>query len=234
VIGRRRTGRRLRTLTGAQPPTRRWAALLLVRRRLSVAAVGALAALVALAWAGPVAGLAAAVYAALAVRLVQEREQRRQDGIDEAVALDAVVALAAGLRAGQPVGNAGTALSTVSGASPIVRLVRQRVRAAVQVAEVAGAPLADLLDRLDADLRARRAVTAQGTAHAAGTTATSWLLMALPVAGVGLGYGLGVDPLDQLLHTPLGAGCAALALALQCAGLAWVSRIARAGTVVDG
>jgi tight adherence protein B len=234
VIGRRRTGRRLRTLTGTTPPRRRWATLLLVRRRLTIAAVAALAALVALAWQGPVAALVAAVYASLMVGLVQRRERRRQDGADEAAALDAVVALAAGLRAGLPVGNAATTVSTIAGASPLVRLVRQRVRAAVQVAEAAGAPLADLLDRLDADLRSRRAVSAQGAAHAAGTTATSWLLTALPVAGTALGYGLGVDPLAELLHTPLGAGCTAFALALQCAGLAWVSRIARAGTVVDG
>ena len=62
-------------------------------------------------------------------------------------------------------------------------------------------------------------------AQAAGARATAWLLAGLPVGGIALGYGIGVDALDVLLHTPIGAGCAIAAAALQLAGLAWAERL---------
>ncbi len=227
MIGRRRAGRRLTALTGATAGRRRWADLLLTRPRPVTAAAIGLAGLAGLLAGGPVGAVIAAVYAGLGIRALLRRERRRGDARAEETALDAVVALGAGLRAGQPAATALAALTTVTrGNAPLVRIIRARVAAAAQVAEAAGAPLADLLDRLDADLRSHRAVADLGAAHAAGTSATAWLLTALPVAGIGLGYGLGVDPLHQLLHTPLGAGCAGLALILQVSGLAWASRIA--------
>lgn len=54
--------------------------------------------------------------------------------------------------------------------------------------------------------------------------ATAWLLAALPLAGIGVGY-IGADQLRILLHAATGAGCALLALALQVAGLAWSRRL---------
>jgi tight adherence protein B len=41
---------------------------------------------------------------------------------------------------------------------------------------------------------------------------------------------MGADPVDQLLHTPVGAGCGLGAVVLQCAGLAWTARLVRAAT----
>ncbi len=150
--------------------------------------------------------------------------------------MDAVVALGADLRAGRPPGAAlaGVAVELAGESPALVVLVRERVHVAVQIAEAAGAPLADLLDRLDADLRARRAAALHSAAQAAGATATSWLLAALPLAGVGLGYTLGVDPGYELLHTRLGAGCVVVALAFQLGGLGWVARIARETTESAG
>ncbi len=206
----------------------------------------------ALTVSGPVAAVPAGVYAGLAVYLGQRAEWRRRAAAAESAALDAVVSLAADLRAGQPPDRA---LAAVASSLPdesaglsrgllrlprpsrpggAVALIRQRVLAAVRVAEATGAPLADLLDRLDADLRTQRLVAVHGAAQAAGATATGALLAALPVAGIGLGYGLGVDPGRVLLHTRVGAGCTLLALALQLAGLAWVGRIARAATGSPG
>jgi tight adherence protein B len=52
-------------------------------------------------------------------------------------------------------------------------------------------------------------------------------LAGLPIAGIALGYGVGADPLHELLHTRIGAICAGLALALQVAGLGWADRLAR-------
>ena len=51
------------------------------------------------------------------------------------------------------------------------------------------------------------------------------MLAALPLGGIGLGYAIGADPLDVLLRTPLGAGCAMVAVVLQCAGFLWAQRL---------
>jgi len=241
LFGGRPAPRRLRALTGAPAPDRRVAALLTRRANptlwLSVLVAGALGG----ALAGPIAALVVGVYCGLVVHLVQRREQRAQGDATESVLLDAVVSVAADLRAGQPAESGYARIRAVSGgiarkgsATPLVDLVERRVQATIQLAEASGAPLADLLDRLEADVRARRAVAQHGAAQAAGATATGWLLTLLPFAGVGLGYVLGVDPARQLLHTPLGAGCVAAALVLQLGGLLWVSRIARMATELGG
>ena len=38
---------------------------------------------------------------------------------------------------------------------------------------------------------------------------------------------MGADPLRILLHTPIGAACAGVAVLLQLVGLAWTNRLAR-------
>jgi tight adherence protein B len=180
---------------------------------------------------GPVAGAVAAAYAGTAVVLAAGRVRARAESRGRARAIDAVAALAADLRAGVPVGPAladaaeGLAPSSTgrSGAEPI----RRRVAAAVELAELSGAPLADVLDRLDADLRAADRMRAAAAAQAAGARASAWLLAAMPVAGVLLGYAVGTDPVQVLLHTPLGAACAVAAVLLQVGGLAWSNRLAR-------
>ena len=103
------------------------------------------------------------------------------------------------------------------------------VRTAIgwRVADATGAPLADLLDRLQRDLRGVERVRLAAAAHASGIRATAVLLAVLPLGGIGLGYGMGGDPVHVLLHTPLGAGCAAVATALQLAGFGWTSRLAQ-------
>jgi tight adherence protein B len=95
-----------------------------------------------------------------------------------------------------------------------------------RLAEQTGAPAADLVARIEADARAGDRSRATAAAQAAGARATALLLAALPAGGIALGYGIGVNPLQVLLHTPLGAVCAALAVLLQCAGLLWADRLA--------
>ena len=99
--------------------------------------------------------------------------------------------------------------------------------AAWRLSEQTGAPLADVLDRLDGHLRATDRVRASASAQAAGARASSALLAAMPVAGVGLGTAVGVDAWPILLHTPLGAACLTGAGLLQLAGVAWTVRLAR-------
>lgn len=201
--------------------------------RLLRTAGGLAAALAVLAFmlAGPVAGVVAAAYAGAAATLATGRVRARAASRGRARAVDAVASLAADLRAGVPVASAladaaeglAAPAATRAGAEP----VRRRVAAAVELAELSGAPLADVLDRLDADLRAADRVRAAAVAQAAGARASAWLLAAMPVAGVLLGYAVGTDPARILLHTPLGAACAITAVVLQLAGLAWSDRLAR-------
>lgn len=98
-------------------------------------------------------------------------------------------------------------------------------QAAVRLADRTGAPLAELVERIEADARSTDRGLAAAAAQAAGARATAWLLAALPLGGIGLGYGIGVDPLDVLLHTPIGGGCAIVAVALQVVGLLWADRL---------
>lgn len=114
-------------------------------------------------------------------------------------------------RAGQPPGEPD-------------RLLRLAL-AAVRLADRTGAPLAELVERIEADARSTDRGLAAAAAQAAGARATAWLLAALPLGGVGLGYGIGVDPVAVLLHTPIGGACAVAAIVLQVAGLLWTERL---------
>ncbi|MGI5179652.1 type II secretion system F family protein [Dactylosporangium sp. CA-152071] len=111
-----------------------------------------------------------------------------------------------------------------------VAVAMARLEAAHRVSEALGTPLADLLDQVEADLRAGQALRLNLAAQTSGAQTTTTLLVGLPVAGLWLGASIGVDPVGQLLHTPLGAACAIVAVALQCAGMLWTGRMV--GSVV--
>ncbi|PTA48328.1 hypothetical protein C8054_00740 [Micromonospora sp. RP3T] len=185
-----------------------------VRRVLPVAALlgGGVGALLG----GPVAALALAVYGTLAARAAVRRRARQAAQSEHRRDLDRLGAVAADLRAGLPTGHL-----LDSGAGRIARLTR----AAVRLADRTGAPLADLLERIEADARAADRGLAAAAAQAAGARATAWLLAALPLGGIGLGYAIGVDPVAVLLHTPVGGGSAVAAVALQMGGLLWAERL---------
>ncbi|HET8683952.1 MAG TPA: hypothetical protein VFM54_19090 [Micromonosporaceae bacterium] len=202
----------------------------------AAAVVVAAATLPAMLAAGPVAGGVVAVYTGLGARaLLRRRQARVQAGI-RAQALDDLADIAAELRAGRPAPagpparlGTGAAGGAVGGGAAAGGTLRARSAAAVALAEETGAPLADLLEQIEADARAADRAATAATAQTAGARTTAVLLAGLPAAGVALGYGIGADPLHVLLRTPLGAGCAAVAIALQLAGLAWMSRITAPG-----
>ncbi|GAB4098217.1 hypothetical protein [Sinomonas halotolerans] len=104
------------------------------------------------------------------------------------------------------------------------------VAACVETAESSGAPLAAVLDRLavqlesDADAAAARAVAL------AGPQATAKVLGLLPLAGLGIGMLMGVDPLGLLLSTPLGMACLGTGIALALLGRAWSARLVRSAS----
>lgn len=179
-------------------------------------------------WAGPVAASIVAVYASIAVRIMVNRHRDTDARRAAAHATDGLVALTAELRAGaEPSVVTAAVLPTIRSAGAAGARTANRITAACRVVDVTGARLAELLDRLEEDVRAAARVRDLARAQAAGAQATAGLLAALPVAGIALGYGIGADPLRELLHTNIGAVCAGLALTLQVAGIAWADRLAR-------
>jgi tight adherence protein B len=201
----------------------------LLDRRSAGPVIAGILGMVGVLAGGPVAGGVLATYG-LAGWLLARRRMRAGRFVRERVAaVDAVCTLAAELRAGlaAPVAlaAAGHELGDPPGTGAVA--VAERLASALALAETSGAPLADVLDRLDAHLRAVDRARRTAQAQAAGATASAALLAVLPVAGMGLGYLVGVDPMRVLLHTPVGAACLAGAVALQVAGLAWADRISR-------
>ncbi|MEU7798596.1 hypothetical protein AB0B10_04935 [Micromonospora arborensis] len=171
---------------------------------------------------GPVAAVAVGGYGALAVRAVLRWRLHRTAERSRRHGLDQLCGLAADLRAGLPVQHAlGAAAAGRDGSDRL----RQLTSAAVRLADRTGAPLAELVERIEADARATDRALAAAAAQAAGARATAWLLAALPIGGIGLGYGIGVDPVAVLLHSTVGGACAVLAVALQVVGLLWAERL---------
>jgi tight adherence protein B len=200
----------------------------------------ALAAGVAGAIGGVVAAVVAGWYTLLGLGALRRTVVERSVGAARTAMLDAIGGLAADLRAGAPAPAAAEAVRAMLTAGvgdggpgvawmkdTVVRRVAGRLAAACEVSERLGAPLADLLDRVESDLRHAERVRAAVAAQTSGARASAALLALLPVAGIGLGYAMGARPGHALLHTPLGAVCALGALLLQSAGLGWTGRLCR-------
>jgi tight adherence protein B len=175
---------------------------------------------------GPVAAVVGAVYAGLAMTGLARRSRGRRRAEARTRSLDDLCALAADLRAGLPPVAAGgrAALPGARQPGPPDRLA-ELVAAVYRLAERTGAPVADLVERIETDARAADRAKLSAVAQAAGAYATALLLTGLPLGGIGLGYSIGADPLHVLLWTKLGAACAIGAAALQCAGLEWSVRL---------
>ncbi len=100
--------------------------------------------------------------------------------------------------------------------------------AAWQVAERAGAPPAEVLERLGAALLADRqhALARQGAL--AGPRASALVLAVLPLAGLGLGVLVGVDPVAVLLGTAAGRISALVGVTCAVCGWGWTRLLVRA------
>lgn len=101
-----------------------------------------------------------------------------------------------------------------------------------EVAAQTGASMTSTVDSVAVRMRADQAVARVVTAELSAPRATGRLLGALPFAGVGLGYAFGGNPVEFLLGSLVGNGCALAGVALACGGVLWSERIAdRAGVV---
>ncbi|MFG2038971.1 type II secretion system F family protein [Dactylosporangium sp. NPDC048998] len=142
---------------------------------------------------------------------------------------NALVPKAAGGKAGD--GDRGAAaVRHGRWAEAAAEVAQARLEAAYRLSEALGVPLADLLDRVDADLRSGQALRGGVAAQLSAAQATTAVLLALPLAGLWVGAALNTHPVRQLLHTPLGAACAVVAVALQCGGFLWTARMVHAAT----
>jgi len=94
--------------------------------------------------------------------------------------------------------------------------------------EQAGAPVADVLDRVAQTVRdAADGRDARVSAMAA-PRATARVLAVLPLVGLGLGQLVGASPVQVLVGTPMGRVSAAVGLVFAAAGLLWTRRLMRA------
>jgi tight adherence protein B len=188
--------------------------------------VGASAAAAAGAGAagGPVAAALAAVYGGGSAVLALRHRRAVRHGKATATTLDTVAEMAAELRAG------AAPVVVIRAADPVLTATpdeRASVLAACEVSERTGAPLAEVLDRVEAYLRQASRLRQSVAAHRSGTRATALLLAVLPAGGVAVGYGVGADPLRLLFHSVVGAALAGVACVLQVTGLLWTERLSK-------
>lgn len=183
-----------------------------------------------------------------AARQRSQSRQAERDGAAEALAV-----LAAELRAGRPtdvacagaaevaIGPLAVALGAAAasgrfGADPATCLLAQVSASAVpellrglaacwEVCASTGSSLAAAVERLGEGLASDRAQRLLVESELAGPRASAALLAMLPLAGLALAAGLGAQPLQLLLHTPIGLACLAAGLALDAVGLLWTARL---------
>ncbi|MFN2519322.1 MAG: type II secretion system F family protein, partial [Jatrophihabitantaceae bacterium] len=193
--------------------------------------------------AGAALGVAATVAAAttammISSALARRREVRRRRGLLTAVRL-VVAELAAGSRPDSALGAAaavapeyaavlaaaasaarcGAEVSDVLLSSGVGEL--EPLAHAWRVGERAGAPMAEVLGRVAADL------ADQGCQHRAvgvalaGPRSSAVLLAGLPVIGIALGAAMGARPLAVLLGSPAGRMLCCVGVLLDAAGVLW-------------
>lgn len=180
--------------------------------------VGVLA--LALAFVSPAIGVATLGYGIVVQHVITRRRELALETRRRTESLEELASIAADLRAGA--------------ATPLFALPERELdrfaRAARRLSDRTGAPLADLLERLETHHRALLRLDGTAHAQAAGARLTALLLIALPPFALGLGHMIGADPLGVLLHTGVGLVCTASAVVLQLGGLAWTDRLSRSGT----
>jgi tight adherence protein B len=102
-----------------------------------------------------------------------------------------------------------------------------RVSAGVLLSTRTGCSLAAVTAAVEDDLRARHRLRTELRTATAGPRASAMLLAALPVLGLAMGSGVGVDPWRVLTTTGTGQVLLVVGVALELAGLTWTGRLAR-------
>ena len=118
--------------------------------------------------------------------------------------------------------------STLPGHGGLLELARSW-----EVSEQTGAPLSAALQQVASSLSAEQSLRTIVAGELAAPRATSKVMAALPVCGIGMGYLLGGDPVAWLLDAPLGWACLVLGVTLGCAGVAWIELLARRASATE-
>lgn len=206
----------------------------------------------------PLGLVGAAVASGLSVlvrRALLARRTARARAAERAGAAEAMVVLAAELRAGRSPEEAlrraaevaeGPAAAAFTGAvtaaayggsvpdallrhvdGSAVPEVLRALAACWRVCQGMGTSLAAAVDQLEEGLRADRRTREDVAAELAAPRASALMLSGLPAVGILLGTVMGADPLHVLLRTPIGNGCLIAGVALDLLGLWWTGRIVR-------
>lgn len=90
-----------------------------------------------------------------------------------------------------------------------------------------GAPMSSTLDQVAASLSADQSLRGVVNSELAAARATSKVMAALPLCGIGIGYLLGGDPARWLVAGPAGWACLLAGVLLGCAGVLWIEALAQ-------
>jgi tight adherence protein B len=96
-----------------------------------------------------------------------------------------------------------------------------------QVSLETGAPMSSTQDQVAASLSADQALMGVVNSELAAARATSKIMAALPLCGIGMGYLLGGNPVGWLLAGPTGWACLLAGVLLACGGVLWIEALAR-------
>jgi tight adherence protein B len=198
---------------------------------------------------GAVLASASLLVVVTTTRLITQYQRRRSARQTRAAVARACIVLASYLRVGQ-VPSAALAIAAAdcevlrdghhahSLGADVVHVWRQQARRAGygglldlarawQVSMDTGAPMSSTLDQVAASLSADQELVRVVNSELATARATSKVMAALPVCGVGIGYLLGGDPARWLLADPAGWACLLSGVLLACAGVLWIEALAR-------
>jgi tight adherence protein B len=153
---------------------------------------------------------------------------RYLDDDSAAVSSDSVAPVVQAIRRLRPGGSVVPVLLEAAPRTGPAAPLWRAVAAAWQVSEITGAPLAPCLTSIGASLLDVGSTERAVQIALAGPTATSRLVLGLPLVGLIFGALLGFDTLPFLFSTPAGALCGVAAVLLVLIAHRWSSRMVRA------
>lgn len=171
----------------------------------------------------------AAAFRAEVAQVIRAAAAELRAGVDPGAALRAATVEASGAWGGVRAADAADVKTALQSAAAIAGgEALADVAAAWHLAEQAGAPLAEMLERMASSLQAQVELDREVAAEAEPARATGRLMAVLPLFGLGLGLLLGVNPIAVLLGSGPGVACLVAGLTLACCGVWWIERIVSA------
>jgi len=179
---------------------------------------------------------------------IKQRWQRKQQSAQQTQRIiDALAALDAELKSGQPPNSAliraadvpplwPAALAAIGMGGDVAQALRidaqhlpqlLQLAACWQVGARSGSGMSAAVGRLLQSLRHNEELRATLEAELAGPRASAKILSGLPLIGLLLGIMMGADPVGWLVGNPIGWACLVSGLALTATGAVWSQRMVR-------